>query len=659
MNSINNEQMDVFAEKFADLKILRYDVPGFENLDLRKKLYIYYLSQAALCGRDILWDQNNRYNLSIRSVLETIWKTYKGNRESEEFKLFVIYLKRVWFSNGIHHHYSTGKLPGGFPETYFDELVLLSDWSDFTIPSGKSFEMFISEIRNVIFNPEIEIKRVNLEPDKDLIESSSNNYYQNVSQDEAEIFYAHLKTSAGKEPTSFGLNSTLLKENGKLTEKVWKLDGKYGKAIEQIIFWLTKAKDFAENELQKKTIHHLVEYYKTGDLALFDQYSIDWVKEQEGEVDFVNGFIEMYGDPLGIKGSWESIVNFKDREATKRATILSENAQWFEDHSPVASEFKKAEVKGVSAKVINVAILAGDCYPATPIGINLPNSEWIRERYGSKSVTIENITQAYFLDSVNSGMLEEFAGSTEEIERAKTYGYLAGNLHTDLHECLGHGSGKVREGVNTDNLKNYYSTIEETRADLFALFFIMDVQMIKLGLVPCFDAAKAGYDSYLRNGLITQLTRIESGQNIEESHMRNRQLISRWVYEAGKAKNVVEFVRSDEKTFVRINDYQELRNLFGQLLKEIQRIKSEGDFEAAKSLVEKFGVKVDSTLHNEVLTRFKKLDLAPYAGFLNPVYELKTWPCGTPIDVLIRYDEDYTSQMLRYSRDFGFLPLVN
>ena len=444
-----------------------------------------------------------------------------------------------------------------------------------------------------------------------------------------------------------------------MKEKVWKLNGKYGKAIEQIIFWLDKAKDYAENDLQKKYIGSLIEYYTTGDLAKFDEYSIDWALEQAGDVDFVNGFIEVYGDPLGIKGSWESIVNYKDQEATKRATILSENAQWFEDHSPVSPEFKKAEVKGVSAKVINVAILAGDCYPATPIGINLPNAEWIRETYGSKSVTIENITQAYFLDSMGNGMLEEFAGSAEEIERAKQYGYLAGNLHTDLHECLGHGSGKVLEGVNTDVLKNYYSTIEETRADLFALYYIMDEKLAQLGLVPSIEAAKAEFDAYLRNGLLTQLTRIEPGKDIEESHMRNRQLISRWAYEAGKAQNVVEFIYSEGKTFVRINDYQELRSLFGQLLKEIQRIKSEGDFEAARNLVENFGVKVDRELHEEVLARFKKLDLAPYAGFLNPVYELKTWPCGTPNDVLINYDEDYTSQMLRYSKEFGFLPMEN
>lgn len=651
--------MEVFAEKFADIKILRYSVPEFEKLDLNKKIYIYYLSQAALCGRDILWDQNNRHNLAIRQVVENIYQSFSGSRETEEFDQFVVFLKRVWFSSGIHHHYSTEKIPAGFSETFFDELIGKSDWTAFKTPSGQSFEIFISQIKNLIFNPEKDAKRVNLESDKDLVYSSCNNYYQNVSQAEAEAFYSGLKAAAGAEPVSFGLNSTLVKEDDQLIEKVWKLNGKYGKAIEQIIYWLDKAKDYAENEIQKKYIGHLIEYYTTGDLSKFDQYSIDWVKEQAGDVDFVNGFIEVYGDPLGIKGSWESIVNYKDQEATKRATILSENAQWFEDHSPVSPEFKKTEVKGVSAKVINVAILAGDCYPATPIGINLPNAEWIRETYGSKSVTIENITQAYFLDSMGNGMLEEFAGSEEEIERAKQYGYLAGNLHTDLHECLGHGSGKVLEGVNTDVLKNYYSTIEETRADLFALYYIMDEQMIRLGLVPSLDAAKAEFDAYLRNGLITQLTRIEPGKDIEESHMRNRQLIARWAYEAGKEHNVVEFVRSGEKTFVRINDYQELRSLFGLLLKEIQRIKSEGDFEAARDLVENFGVKVDRQLHEEVLARFKKLDLAPYAGFLNPVYELKIWPCGTPNDVLISYDEDYTSQMLRYSKEFGFLPMEN
>ncbi len=651
--------MNVFAEKFADIKILRYSVPEFEKLELNKKIYIYYLSQAALCGRDILWDQNNRFNLAIRAVLEKIFCSYSGNRESAEFELFLIYLKRVWFSNGIHHHYSTEKISAGFTEAYFQELISKSDWKSFETPFGYSFERFMTAIQEVIFNPETNAKRVNLEAEKDLIESSCNNYYQQVSQPEAEAYYGNLKASAGAEPVSYGLNSTLAKENGQLTEKIWKLNGKYGKAIEQIIFWLNKAIIFAENEQQKKYIRLLIEYYTTGNLAKFDEYSIEWVKEQAGEIDFVNGFIEVYGDPLGIKGSWESIVNYKDKEATQRAVILSENAQWFEDHSPVDRQYKKTEVKGVSAKVINVAILAGDCYPATPIGINLPNAEWIRERYGSKSVTIENITQAYFLDSMGNGMLEEFAGSTDEIERARKYGYLAGNLHTDLHECLGHGSGKVREGVNTEALKNYYSTIEETRADLFALYYIMDEKMMELGLVPSKEAAKAEFDAYLRNGLLTQLTRIEPGKDIEESHMRNRQLISKWAFEKGQEQKVMEFVQDNNKTYIRINDYNALRDLFGMLLKEIQRIKSEGDFEAARDLVENYAVKVDRKLHDEVLARFKKLDLAPYAGFLNPVYKLKLESDGTPVDVLISYDEDYTSQMLRYSREYGFLPMEN
>ena len=651
--------MNVFAEKFADLKILRYVVPEFENLDLQKKLYLFYLSQAALCGRDILWDQNNRFNLSIRSILETILKTFKGDRETDEFQLFVIYLKRVWFSNGIHHHYSTEKIPVGFSSAYFDELVSQSVLTSIQLPSGLNFADFITEIKDVVFNPAREAKRVNLDSGNDLIRSSSNNYYQGVSQQEAEDYYNALKAIGTEEPVSFGLNSTLTKKDNEISESVWKCGGKYSAAIEQIILWLGKASDYAENDLQKKCIADLIQYYTTGDLSFFDQYSINWVHELYGEIDFVNGFIEVYGDALGIKGSWESIVNYKDTEATKRASVLSENAQWFEDHSPVNPEYKKAKVKGVSAKVINVAILGGDCYPATPIGINLPNAEWIREKHGSKSVTIENITYAYFLDSMGNGMLEEFSCSIEEVERAKEFGYLASNLHTDLHECLGHGSGKVREGVSTDNLKNYYSTIEETRADLFALYYMLDDKLIELGLVPSIDAAKAEFDAYLRNGLLTQLVRIEPGKDIEESHMRNRQLIARWVFEAGRAEDVVEFVVRDSKTFVKINDYQKLRGLFGQLLHEIQRIKSEGDFDAARNLVEEFGVKVDKELHREVLERYKKLDLAPYSGFLNPVYELKTWPCGTPSDVMISYDEDYTSQMLRYSKDYGFLPILN
>jgi len=647
--------MNVFVEKFADLKILRYSVPEFEGLTLNEKLYIYYLSQAALCGRDILWDQNNRYNLRVRAVLEQILKTYSGSHTDSNYKKFEIFLKRVWFSNGIHHHYSTEKIPAGFSEVYFNSLVELSDWTDFNVTSDVCLESLIAEVRDVIFNPGRETKRVNLDTEMDLVRSSSNNYYVNVDQQEAEDYYSALKSGAGAEPVSYGLNSMLVKENGVLTEKVWKSEGEYGVAIKQIIFWLDKAIPYAENDLQKSYIRKLIQYYSTGDLQYFDQYSIEWVKELDGKIDFVNGFIEVYGDALGIKGSWESIVNYKDEQASKRTQLMSDNAQWFEDHSPVAPEFKKEEVKGVSAKVIHVAMLGGDCYPATPIGINLPNAEWIRERYGSKSVTIENITQSYFLDSVNNGVLEEFAAYAEEIERAQKYGYLAGNLHTDLHECLGHGSGKICDGVNTEALKNYYSTIEETRADLFALYYIMDERLVELGLVPSLETGKSEFDSYLRNGLITQLTRIELGKDIEESHMRNRQLIARWVYEKGRDRNVVEFINREGKTYVRINDYNLLKDLFGQLLRDVQRIKSEGDLDAARNLVENYGVKVDPILHAQVLARFQKLDIAPYSGFLNPLYELVPDSSGNPVDVRIRYDEDYTSQMLRYSADYGFL----
>ncbi|HBL75776.1 MAG TPA: dihydrofolate reductase [Prolixibacteraceae bacterium] len=648
----------VFVEKFADVKILRYDVPGFDKLPENQKLYIYYLAQAAKCGRDILWDQNNRYNLRIRAVLETIYKTYKGGRQTANFSDFEIYLKRVWFSNGIHHHYSTEKFQPDFAADYFDELTANSDWSNFS--SGeKNAEEVISLIKEIIFNPEKETKRVCLDAGKDLLSTSANNYYRGMTQHEAEEFYNRQRDLNGKQPVSFGLNSTLVKEDGQLQEKVWKADGLYGEAILQIIFYLEKAKNYAENKKQKKYISVLIDYYRTGDLRKFDEYNILWLQELEGQVDFTNGFIEVYGDPLGIKGSWESIVNYKDHEASIRADILSQNAQWFENHSPVAPKFRKEEVKGVSAKVINVAMLGGDCHPATPIGINLPNSEWIREQYGSKSVTIENITHSYFLDSMNNGMLEEFAASQEEIDRAKGYGYLAGNLHTDLHECLGHGSGKMNEGVKPEDLKSYYSTIEETRADLFALYYIMDKKMIELGLIPSLEAGKAEYDLYLRNGLLTQLTRIEPGKDLEESHMRNRQLIARWAYETGKKENVSEFIQKEGKTYIVIRNYERLRELFGELLHEIQRIKSEGDFVAAQQLVENYSVKVDRNLHREILERFKKLDIAPYAGFLNPEYELVTNGKGEITDVKITEATDFTTQMIQYSEQFGFLPLVN
>lgn len=651
--------MNVFVEKFADIKILRYDVPGFEELNLNQKLYIYYLSKAANCGRDILWDQNNQYNLRIRAVLENIYKTFKGDRKTKEFNQFMIYLKRVWFSNGIHHHYSTEKIEAGFKQNYFDILIEKSNWENFQHKEIKNLQELFAKLKEVIFYPEKEQKRVCLDADKDIIVNSASNYYQGASQKEAEKFYDKLRNKNEKQPVSYGLNSTLIKNNGRILEKVWKSDGLYGKAISQIVSNLEKAKFYAENTRQQKYISLLIEYYKTGNLKKFDEYNIEWLQELKGDVDFINGFIEIYGDPLGIKGSWESVVNFKDKEASKRADILSENAQWFEDHSPVDTKFKKNKVKGVSAKVINVAMLGGDCHPYTPIGINLPNSEWIREQYGSKSVTIENVTKAYFLDSMGNGMLEEFAYSEEEIARTKKYGYLAGNLHTDLHECLGHGSGKMNEGVKPEDLKNYYSTIEETRADLFALYYIMDEKMLVTGLIPNVDAAKAEFDGYLRNGLLTQLTRIELGKNIEESHMRNRQLISKWVTKKGSIENVVEYVKKEGKTFLRINDYKRLRELFGELLKEVQRIKSEGDFNAAKALIEDYGVKVDYDLHKEVLERYKKLDLAPYAGFLNPKYKLIVDGNNNPVNVEIEQAPDFTTQMMDYSANFSFLPLIN
>ena len=642
----------VFSEKFEDIKILRYELTGFEELSLNQKIYVYYLSKAALCGRDILWDQNNRYNLKIRRLLETIFLTYWGDRNSAEFNAFYTYLKRVWFANGIHHHYSTDKFKPGLDRLAFEEIMRNSDLKEV------NFIGEIDDLLDVIFDPDRETKRVNLDSQADLLITSAMNYYQGVSQEEVENFYANLRTAGGEQAPSFGLNSQLIKESGELKELVWKADGKYGPAIRQIIFWLEKAIPFAENEQQRKVIRKLISYYETGDLKLFDVYNILWVKESEGQVDFVNGFIEVYGDPLGIKGSWESIVNYKDLLGTERAKKLSENALWFETHSPVDEKFKKYQVNGVSAKVIHVATLGGDCYPATPIGINLPNSEWIRETLGSKSVTIENITHSYFLDSLDNGMLEEFAGSVVEMERARKYGYLAGNLHTDLHECLGHGSGKMNPGTSSEDLKNYYSTIEETRADLFALYYITDKKLLELGLVPSDETGKAEYDAYVRNALLTQLTRLEPGKDLEESHMRNRQLIAGWAYRHGSEHRVIEFFRKEGRTYLRVRDYERLRELFGELLREVQRIKSEGDYAAAKKLVETYGVRVDRELHEEVIQRFKKLGVAPYAGFINPRLELVKDDQGKVTDVEVDYTQGYTEQMLEYSAKFGFLANV-
>lgn len=645
------------VEQFADLRIMRYRVPGFEELSLKQKELVYYLSQAANCGRDILFDQNGKYNLTIRRTLENIYETYSGDRTSEAYKQFEIYLKRVWFSNGIYHHYASDKIMPGFDAAQFSELVSKSEATKFPVAKGETVDQLVARISPVMFDPAVMPKKVSKDSSKDLILNSAANFYDQITEAEAEAFYNKMRKADEAEPVSYGLNSKLVKSNGTISERVYKIDGLYGPAIEKIVFWLEKAAMVAENEHQKKSIESLISYYKTGDLKTWDEYNILWVQDTS-RVDFVNGFIESYEDPLGMKATWESVVNFRDEVATRRTIIISQNAQWFENHSPVDPRFRKKEVKGVSAKVITAAQLAGDCYPSTPIGINLPNANWIRKEHGSKSVTIENITYAYDQAAIGNGFMEEFYASQQEIDRDKKYGSLADNVHTDLHECLGHGSGQLLPGVSSEALKNYSSTIEEARADLFALYYIADPKMVELGILPDAEAFKAEYDNFMRNGLMTQLVRVEAGKNIEEDHMRNRQLIAQWVYEKGKAANVVAFVTRDNKTYVQINDYAQLRVLFGELLSEIQRVKSEGDYAGAKKLVEDFGVKVNHTLHNEVLARYKKLNLAPYGGFVNPVYELVEKD-GKVVDVRVTYTEGYAEQMLRYSKNFSFLPNEN
>ncbi len=652
------EQFIYQTEQFADVKILRYQVPGFEKLSLKQKELIYYLSEAAHCGRDILYDQNNKFNLRIRRTLEAVFLSYDGDRECENFKKFEVYLKRVWFSNGIHHHYSMDKIMPEFSEEYFGELIANSNYELMPLLGTESEIDLVTELSGVIFDPEQEAKRVVLNPEMDLIENSANNYYENVSQKEVEIFYKQLDKGDANRPISVGLNSKLVKEDGVLVEKVWKVGGMYSEAIEEIVYWLEKSLPVADSEWQQQALIKLIEFYKTGDLNIFDDYSILWVKDLEAHIDVVNGFIEVYGDALAIKGSWESVLNFEDVEGSKRTKIISDNAQWFETNSPVDSRFKKAVVKGVSAKVVTVAMLGGDCHPATPIGINLPNAEWIRKEHGSKSVTIDNITQAYHQASLKGGMLEEFAHSEEEINRSKKFGHLGGNLHTDLHECLGHGSGQLLPGIGMDALKNYHSTLEEARADLFALYYIMDEKLIELGLIPSLEVGKAEYDAYIRNGLLTQLTRIELGKEIEESHMRNRQLIAKWVFEKGADDKVIERVEREAKVYFVIRDYDKLRILFEELLKEVQRIKSEGDFEAGKRLVETYAVKVDEKLHKQVKERFEKLNLAAYAGFINPEYK-PIYQEGIIVDVEIEYPMDFTEQMLHYSNKYSFLPHIN
>jgi dipeptidyl-peptidase III len=651
-------KFEFLAEKFADLKIMRYQVPGFEDLDTDRKALIYYLSEAALAGRDIIFDQNYKYNLAVRRTLEEIYRHYQGDRQSPEWEEFMVYLKRVWFSNGIHHHYSTDKFFPGFDEEYFKTMMNNAPAAMFPLRENDDLGRFTDWIVKVIFDPALAPKKISINPDKDMILHSASNFYEGVNQQEAEAFYADKADPADKRPVSYGLNSKLIKEDGKIREKVYKLDGLYGEAIARIVYWLEKAATVAESKQQEEALQKLIKYYKSGELKLWDEYNVLWVEDLLPEVDYVNGFIEVYGDPMGMKASWEAIVNFIDHEATQRTKIISENAQWFEDHSPVDPRFKKKEVKGVTAKVITVAQLGGDCYPSTPIGINLPNADWIRKEHGSKSVTIDNITYAYDQAGLGSGFLEEFCFSEDEIKRAKEYGYLAGNIHTDLHECLGHGSGQLLPGTSSEALKNYGSALEESRADLFALYYLWSPKMQELGLLPNREAAMAAYDSYIRNGLMTQLTRIQPGKDIEQAHMRNRQLISKWCYEQGMDENVIEKTAKDGKTYFRINDYDRLNELMGELLAEVQRIKSEGDYDSGKELVEGYAVKVDQELHTEVLERYKKLNLAPYGGFINPVLK-PVYEGETITDVKASYDEGYVEQMMRYSKDYSFLPTYN
>lgn len=658
-------------ERFADIQMLRYELKGFENLSLTQKIYIYCLSKATLLGRDITFDQQGKYNLRIRKTLEAVYRHYEGNRESEDFKAFEVYLKRVWFASGIHHHYGCEKFVPGFSEESFYEMVGAVADEYLPLSKGQSKEDLLGILVPVIFNPEVMPKRVNQTDGEDLVQTSACNFYENVSQAEVERFYARMKEDGNEQAPSYGLNSKLTKRNGELVELKWTEDGLYGAAIKEIVSWLLRAQKYAENEEQKHLIDLLVKYYRTGDLKDFDRYSIAWV-QHEGMIDFINGFIEVYGDPLGLKGTWEGIVEYKDLEATKRTQTISQNAQWFEDHSPVDPRFRKPEVKGVTANVICAAMLGGEEYPASAIGINLPNANWIRQEYGSKSVTIGNLTEAYNKAAQGNGFRDEFVIDEDTISLMNQYEDITDDLHTDLHECLGHGSGQLLPGTDPDALKAYGSTIEEARADLFGLYYVADHKLVELGLTPNDEAYKAQYYGYLMNGLLTQTIRIKEGDKIEEAHMRNRALIAWWVME--HAEGAVELVKMDmnyasaedalkdsegniitTKTYVKINDYAKLRHLFGELLAEIQRIKSEGDFEAARLLVEKYAVNIDPELHREILARYKKLNLAPYKGFINPKMTLEMDEEGKITDVVLDYEESYVDQMLRYSDEYGTL----
>lgn len=658
----NIKEVDNFnyvVESFEDIQMLRYKVEGFEDLTLKQKELIYYLSEAAICGRDILFDQNGNFNLTIRRSLEAIYLHYKGDRETREFKALERYLKRVWFANGIHHHYSTDKFQPEFPDEFFVKALQDIDISLLPIREGKSFREYIESTVPIMFEPEVLAKKVNQADGEDLVATSAVNFYKHVTQEEVENYYNDLKDPNNTRPISYGLNSRVEKVDGKVIEKVWKVGGLYSEALTEIVGWLEKARDVAENDAQRAYIDKLISFNKSGDLAEFDEYAILWAEETASQVDFVLGFTETYSDPLGMKGSWEGVINFKNLEASARTEIISSNAQWFEDHSPVDKRFKKEEVKGVSAKVITAAMLGGDSYPASPLGINLPNSNWIRSEHGSKSVSLENIAKAYDMASQGNGFAEEFVWSDTERNLLRDYGFQANNLHTDLHECLGHGSGKLLEGVDSDALKAYGAPLEEARADLFALYYIADPKMVKLGLLPNKEAYKASYYNYLMNGYLTQLIRISLGKNIEQAHMRNRQTIAAWVLEKAAKDRCVEIGVRDGKRYIVINDYKKVRNLFGELLAEIQRIKSEGDYEAGKNLIETYGVKVDKNVHLEIINRNRALRLPPYKGFVNPRMTAVKDENGNIIDVTLDYTEGYAEQHLRYSKDYSFLPSVN
>lgn len=651
---LSGDDFIYLVDKFADVQVLKFQLPGFDELTLQQKQLIYYLGEAALCGRDIHWDQNFKYNLKIRKTLEAIIESYSGDRSSDQFGEFITYAKRIFFANGIHHHYSNDKFIPGFTVDYFAELVTDSDISLLPAAAGGA-DALIAELTPILFDPGLYARKIELKAGADVVAESAVNLYEGVTQEEVEKFYSDLTDQDDPRPVSLGLNSKVVKADGKVTEVTYRSGGMYGEAIDMIIYWLEKAGEVAETDVQRREIALLVEYYRTGSLKKWDDYNVVWAGDNEPVVDYVNGFIEVYNDPMGMKGSWESVVNYKDIEATKRTVIISNNAQWFEDNSPIDPVYRKEEVKGVEGKVINVAMLGGDCYPTSPIGINLPNADWIRKDIGSKSVTLGNITNASDKASLGSGFLDEFAASAGEIERVRNFGNIAGNIHTDFHEILGHGSGKLREGTDPNALKNYSSALEEARADLFALYYMPDPKVVELGLLPSKEAAMAEYDSYMRNGLMTQLVRIQPGKNIEQAHMRCRATISHWVYEAGKPGNVVEMFTSEGKSYVRINDYDRLRELFGQLLKEVQRIKSEGDFEAGKLLIEKNGIQVDPVLHTELLERYAKLNLAPYSGYMNVNLVAERDVDGNITDIKVEYIDDFLGQMMKYGKEYSFL----